>query len=94
MINEYFECSCGHSDHTLRFSYFEDEEKPFRTLYAHILLQRDRSFSSRLWNAIKYVFNVSDPCPYGHFDEWIMKNDDVLRLKNLLDTHIKVSEQS
>jgi len=75
----YFECSCGSSEHTIRFILDKDENE----LYTEIYLNQWRPLWKRILVGIKYIFGYK--CKYGEWDCWILNQDDVLRLKNMLD---------
>lgn len=95
--SEYFECSCFACEHTLRFSYFEDvfENKKCMNktfdIYLHFFLENGPWYR-RLWLGIKYIFGYK--CKYGHFGEWIMRHEDVCRLKEMLEKFEKFYEEN
>jgi len=79
---EYFECSCGANEHTIRFTLDLDlngYDEPM--LYTSVFLD-DKPFFSRIWIAIKYIFGYK--CRYGHFGNWSMRENDVVKLEELL----------
>lgn len=76
---QYFECSCFSPEHTLRFSYDPEDNE----LHTHIFLNQYRNVFKRVWVAIRYVFGYK--CRYGEWDCWILKPEDVHRLKALLN---------
>ena len=73
--SEYFECRCSSPEHTLRFSYDEDEDFP--CVYVHVFLSNGPWYK-RVWDALKYVFGYK--CRYGHFDEFLLRLEDCDRL--------------
>lgn len=78
----YFECTCGASEHTLRFTYSEGDGMFPSTLYTEIYLHNYKRFWKRLWYGIKYIFGYK--CKYGAWDVWELRAEDVPRLKVLL----------
>lgn len=78
---EYFECSCFHSEHTFRL-HFNLEEKE---VYLDIFLA-NRGFFRRLVDGVKYIFGYKSR--FGHFDEVILKTEDVARIGMLCDQFI------
>jgi len=91
MKTEYFDCICSSAEHTLRFCYFKpNKESKFRDdaeLYAEVHLNQYRSFWTRVWVAIKYVFGYE--CQYGHWDVWTLDRKDCERLRDLVDKMIE-----
>lgn len=76
--SHYFECKCGSSEHTVRFVLDEEENE----LYVDIFLNQYRNIFQRIWVAIKYVFGYE--CKNVHWDGWILRDNDVVRLESLL----------
>lgn len=85
METYYFECQCGGDEHMLKFV-VDDED-----FYLNVFLNQYRSFFHRLWIAVKYVFGYK--CKYGHWDSWMLRPEDVQRLKDLLDKHVPYTAQ-
>jgi hypothetical protein len=82
--SEYFECSCSDEAHVLRFSWHPwDEDKD---LYTSVFLNQWHGFFWRCWLAVKYVFGYT--CPFGHWDCWILRKEDALRLRGMIDDYI------
>ncbi len=77
LMKEYFECQCFSDEHTLKFTL--DEEQP--EVYTSVFLYSD-SWLQRLWTAVKYVFGYK--CKYGHFDCFLMREEDADRMISLL----------
>jgi hypothetical protein len=75
----YYECQCECSDHTIRFVYDPDENE----LYTEVQLYQYHNIFVRIWLAIKYIFGYE--CKYGHWDCWMLKNEDCNGIKELLD---------
>ena len=80
---EYFDCQCSSSDHILRFCYDEEDN----LLYTEIQLIQYRNIFKRIWIALKYIFKYQ--CRYGHWDCWMLKEDDCSKLKKLLNRVLK-----
>jgi hypothetical protein len=79
-ITEYFHCKCHSPDHTLRFDLVSfDDDKPEVYVSTHLTTFPLRR---RIWAAIKYVFGYR--CRYGHFDEFLLQDEDRTRLIQLL----------
>ena len=80
----YFECQCGADEHLMRITIDKDPHDP--GIYAHFFLDSYRPWHQRLWDATKYVFGYR--CKYGHFGEWILRDEDAERLKVLLEDYL------
>lgn len=78
----YFECDCGSSEHTIRFTL--DKEDP--TIYTSVFLNQYRSLWERVWVALKYVFGYK--CRYGHWDCWSMRDSDARKLRDMCDDYL------
>jgi len=78
-ITEYFECHCYAEEHAIRFSY----EEEYNELFLSVFLNQYRPWYHRIWVAIKYVFGYK--CRYGHWDTWTLKVEDAGRLRHLAD---------
>lgn len=76
----FFECDCGSDEHILRFTLDTHDE---HVIYAHVFLNQHRNIFERIWIAIKYIFGYK--CKYGHWDEWILREEDALRLKAMVE---------
>lgn len=75
----FFECKCGSDEHTLRFTL----DKEDREIYTSVFLNNYRNIFKRLFIAIRYIFGYK--CEYGHWDCWIMRNEDVQNLSKMLE---------
>ena len=84
---EYFECSCFSPEHTLSFWF--DDDKEFSCIYVSVFLSNDVWYK-RLIKAVKYVFGYK--CRYGHFDEFLFKENDVDRLISVISQLKKVDK--
>ena len=84
MKEEYFSCLCHSDEHTIRFTYFEDQFDDIEDaeIYLSVFLN-EYSFFKRLWLGIKYIFGYK--CRYGHFGCWSLKPNDAKRLKELIE---------
>jgi len=83
MKSNYIECSCNHSDHLIRFSYFEDEKD-----HAYVEFQRDhnKSFIEKLKICFNYLFSVNN---LQAWHETVMSKQQVLELKTNLEEFLK-----
>jgi len=79
MEKQYFECSCHSPEHTLSFTFDNDESFP--AIYGCVFLG-ERPWYKRLWAATKYVFGHK--CKYGHFDEFIFDPEDCDRMIGIM----------
>lgn len=84
---KYLECDCHSPEHTLRFSYFEDEPD---TLFIEPHLYNYQKWYQRLWAAIKYVFGHCSN--YGHFDCIVLDIKKSRELAAELDEFIFLAE--
>lgn len=76
-------CVCTSPEHTLRFS-FDEEEKE---VYTEVYLKQYRGFFKRVWIALKYIFGYSSR--YGHWDCTIMNDAESRKLHGFLEYAIK-----
>lgn len=84
MKTETFHCSCHDANHTFSFEYDEGDNYMFMVPY----LSTSKGFWHRLKDAIKYVFGFE--APFGHFDEVLLQEAEVVRLRNYL--HLVLDE--
>ena len=84
---KYLECSCYSAEHTLRFSYDDNDTNE---LYIEICLYNYNSIFWRALAAIKYVFGYKSR--YGHFDCMILERDKVKKLKDELDLFLGLNK--
>ncbi len=75
----FFECACGSDEHVLRFTLDKQE----REIYTSIFLNQYRPLWKRIFVAFGYVLGYK--CKYGHWDSWIMREEDVQRLKDMIE---------
>jgi hypothetical protein len=75
---ELFICQCESLDHLV--SIYHDE--PWNTLYMSVHIKPETNKWKRIWCAIKYVFGYRSR--HGDFDDFILKSEDVERLKVIL----------
>jgi hypothetical protein len=76
MKEELLICSCHSTEHQIVL--LESEYETDRYIYVHIHLNK-RSFWQRLVYGIKYIFGYQ--CKYGAFDEMILDETHVPKLK-------------
>lgn len=79
MKPEYFTCQCNSPEHTLRFVLDKEDNE----IYTEVYLNQHNNFFKRCWIALKYVFGYTSK--YGHWDCFILKNEEAGRLKHLLN---------
>ena len=82
--SHYFECACGSSEHTLRFTLDKEDKE----IYTDVYLNQYRAWYMRLLVGIKYIFGYK--CKYGHWDNWILYEPDIIRLRNMCDELISI----
>jgi len=75
----WFECACHSAEDTLNFALHKGEDKE---IYLTIFLDNG-TLLKRLWLGLKYIFGYK--CKYGHFNCWTMKEEDVGRLKKMIE---------
>ena len=85
MKTHYFECICYSDEHILKFQIDEEEKE----IYTTIFLNQYRNVLKRVWIAIKYIFGYK--CKYGHWDCWTLRNEDIQKLKELLNQLVRIS---
>jgi hypothetical protein len=81
----FFECRCGSNEHILRFT-LDIKDPENREIYTSIFLNQYRSIFKRIWIGIKYIFGYK--CRFGHWDCWILKEEDTERLRDMCDKFI------
>ena len=81
----YFECQCYSPEHRYVFIYDPDENE----IYVEPHLSTYKNVFKRIWVAIKYIFGYKSK--YGNWDCWMLKNEDVQRLINVL-SKVKVDK--
>ncbi len=77
----FLQCECYSDEHTIKFDLSDDPDFP--ELYASVFLIPIRNIFKRVWRAIKYVFGYR--CMYGYWDCFLMRPQDIGRMKALLD---------
>ena len=87
---EYFECACRSDEHTIKFQLLDvgTDDRPIYEVYTSVFLNRYGNIFKRIWVAIKYVFGYK--CKYGHWDCWLLHDDDLDRLLDLLTEYKKI----
>lgn len=81
MKTEHLVCQCSSPEHTIQFIYSEEDNE----IYTNVFLNQYRSFFKRIWIAIKYIFGYK--CKYGHWDCFMMRNEDLSKIKKILETN-------
>ena len=91
MKPKYIECNCSCSEHSLRFTYFPDDEH--FPIYINTFLGDYDNIFKRIWTAIKYVFGRT--CKYGYFSECMLEFGQVQELIDILEeAKIKPSKKT
>ena len=88
MQTHYFDCKCTSPEHTLRFVYDPQDNE----IYTEVFLCQYRNPFQRIWTALKYVFGFK--CKFGHWDCWLMQDEDCKRLVELVNRVAKIPLQS
>lgn len=86
----YVECSCGSSEHMLRFSYILADIENSSEMYCHVYLI-DQSFWRRLINGFKYIFGYKSR--YGDFTEVIIPEVSAAQLHHYLEHYLITKAQ-
>lgn len=81
MEHELFVCKCENVEHQAVFTYFPEDEDD-REIYMSVHLIPESNIFKRIWVAVKYIFGHRSM--YGHFDEFIIKQEDAHKLEKLL----------
>ena len=79
---ELISCDCHSPDHMFTFSYDADDDPMWRAAYLSIHL-KSGNFGERFIRALKYLFGYKSH--YGDFDEVILGERQLVRLKALVD---------
>jgi hypothetical protein len=79
---EYIECSCHSPEHTYRYVFMKAKDWRDNEVSVEVYLNTYDRFFKRCWTAIKYVLGYKSS--YGHWDNAIMKREDVPKLRQLL----------
>jgi hypothetical protein len=87
-MNHYYECQCHSDEHRVAW-WIEGREKNFEPMIGFSVFLSDYpSFWVRIWNAVKYVFGYK--CKYGHFDCFLLRNEDVDNMIKMLEGYKKL----
>lgn len=78
MNTHYFECKCHSDEHTIKFSYDEEDNE----LYLSVFLNQYRNLFKRIWVAFRYVMGYK--CRYGNWDCTLFKDEDIKSLLKLI----------
>ena len=73
-----FKCDCSSDEHQI----IVEVDTVENMLFCHIHLQK-RPFLKRIWMGLKYIFGYH--CRYGHWEEFIWKQEDAPLIKALAD---------
>jgi len=84
--SEFFECKCDSDEHTVRFVLDKEDKE----IYLSVYLNQYRWWYQRVWVAIKYVFGYK--CLYGHWDVTMFKEKDTLRLRDMCNNMLDITE--
>jgi len=76
---ETFICDCHSLEHQFSIWYGEDDNQIF--FETHLI--NSGNWYQRFWGRLKYLLGHTSR--FGAWDEMILNNDDVPRLKNVLD---------
>jgi len=86
---KYIECMCGTNEHTIRYSFFDDnEDLSDHIFYIDVYLESTKWYK-RIWRGIKYIFGYKSR--YADFTEVIYNTDKVKELKTFLDEYLKAT---
>ena len=83
--SHYFECKCGSDEHTLRFTLDKNDKE----IYTSVFLNQYRNVFKRIFVAIKYIFGYK--CKYGHWDCWLMRDEDAQNLLKMLNEFLQLT---
>lgn len=87
-VLEYFECDCHSSKHSFTFGDSPDIEGNFTDpVYLHIHMAQYMPWYKRIVPAIRYI--LGHKSKYGDWDSVLLKQNDLERLKRLLDQAIE-----
>lgn len=84
MKDTHLTCSCTSDEHTVRLTYFEDQEY-YPDLYMHYFLDTP-GFWGRVKLGLRYIFGYK--CKYGHFGETIFTLESALKFRDVLEQYI------
>lgn len=76
-------CKCHSLEHQVSFWYDEEDGD----LYCEPHLTNHRNFFKRLWHGLKYAFGYKSK--FGDWDSTIFEKEDLEKLRDYLDLHIK-----
>lgn len=86
-MHNLFVCACYNVEHQIIFTYNPEWDE----IYVSVYLRPD-NFFKRIKNAVKYIFGHRSR--YGDFDEFIFNNNDIERLKTVLNNVSICKEES
>lgn len=79
----YTECWCNSAEHSIRW-YIDDSESVEQISFEIFLNPNNISFWQRLKTAVRFLFKRGN-YQSAHFDEFFISNNDVKKLKSLLE---------
>lgn len=79
MKSKTIECACSSAEHAIKLVRYEDEPNE---IFLFTFLS-ERTFIKRLILGIRYIFGYK--CRYGHFEETILNDEGIKKLKDFLD---------
>jgi len=82
----YLTCGCFEFAHTIKFMYWEEEDRSQNEVYISYHLDT-QGFFRRLWRGIKYIFGYK--CRYGEFGDTIIYKNQASQLRDFLDKYIE-----
>ncbi len=79
----YTECWCNSAEHSIRW-YIDDSESVEQISFEIFLNPNKISFWQRLKTAVRFLFKRGN-YQSAHFDEFFISNNDVKKIKSLLE---------
>lgn len=91
--SEFLTCVCGHLEHHayIEISTWKKDNIPLDcdcAIYIHLA---PMSFFSRLWHALKYVFQFGKQA--GSYDEIIINRSQAVRIKEFMEKYINFYDE-
>ena len=83
--HKYVECACSSSEHTIRFTYFEDDQE----IYIETQLKKGPWYK-RLYIGLLYILGRESK--YGHWEETMLDSSKIRELHNFLHETKAVNE--
>lgn len=79
----HFDCACADYAHSIRFVYDPDDAE----LHLEVHLNNYLPWYRRIWPAIKHVLGMQ--VKWGHYDVTLLKEEDYVRLHELMDRSLQ-----